>query len=280
MTAGFSLSAHQPTLTFQANAQRILALHFPHLPTDRISRKKWGLAWRLRNRPETSPIVCSGRHANTMRPTALDEAAEAINLKRNMGVAEACAIHPTIEVIEEDSAADLRFEGIAGLVRPLYAAGGARRQGWAVSRHHRLRPSLRRRKGAAPGYPVQALSMGIDVRGAITSPRPVLGGQPLRPGRRDRRGRDGTGRRPSSGRSTSLGRYGHSPHEDGAEVYWRPDGNSGRAADPPFRRKRAVAALTRCLNGRGADIAASACRQPLGRCRLMNRSRRKKRFSP
>jgi protein ImuB len=114
MTAGFFPSTSQSTLAFQANAQRILAMHFPHLPTDRISRKKWGLSWRSTGRPEAPPIVCSGRQNNAMRLTALDEAAEKIGLRKGQGVAEARAIYPKLDVIDEDIAADRRFlEGIA-----------------------------------------------------------------------------------------------------------------------------------------------------------------------
>jgi protein ImuB len=114
MTAGFFLSTSQSTLAFQANAQRILSLYFPHLPTDRIARKRWGLSWRSTGRPEAPPIVCSGRQNNAMRLTALDEAAEKLGLRKGQGVAEARAIHPSLDVIDEDIAADRRFlEGIA-----------------------------------------------------------------------------------------------------------------------------------------------------------------------
>ncbi len=44
-----------------------------------------------------------------MRLTALDEAAEAIGLKRDQGVAEARAICPGLDVVEEDKAADHRL---------------------------------------------------------------------------------------------------------------------------------------------------------------------------
>jgi protein ImuB len=114
MTVGFSLFSNQPTLAFQASSQRILALSFPHLPTDRIARKRWGLSWRSAGRPDAPPIVCSGRLNNAMRLTALDEAAEALNLRKNMGVAEARAIYPKLDVVEENLAADQRLlEGIA-----------------------------------------------------------------------------------------------------------------------------------------------------------------------
>ncbi|OBZ93744.1 DNA repair protein [Pararhizobium polonicum] len=49
-----------------------------------------------------------------MRLTALDEAAEALGLKKNQGVAEARAIYPTLEIVEEDVGADRRLlDGIA-----------------------------------------------------------------------------------------------------------------------------------------------------------------------
>jgi protein ImuB len=114
MTAVYSPSPNQPTLAFQTNAHRILALHFPHFPTDRIARKKWGLSWRSHGRPDAPPIVCSSRLNNTMRLTALDEAAEALSLRKNMGVAEARAIYPKLDVIEDDPVANRRFlEAIA-----------------------------------------------------------------------------------------------------------------------------------------------------------------------
>ncbi|WP_280752796.1 Y-family DNA polymerase [Rhizobium mongolense] len=92
----------------------MLSLSFPHLPTDRIARKRWGLSWRSAGRPDAPPIVCSGRLNNAMRLTALDEVAERIKLKKNQGVAEARAIYPLLDVIEEDLAADRRLlEGIA-----------------------------------------------------------------------------------------------------------------------------------------------------------------------
>ncbi|MFP3545038.1 DNA polymerase Y family protein [Rhizobium sp. SIMBA_035] len=54
-------------------------------------------------------MVCSGRSDNTMRLTALDEKAEKLGLRKGLGVAEARAIHPVIDVIEEDAAADRRL---------------------------------------------------------------------------------------------------------------------------------------------------------------------------
>jgi protein ImuB len=124
----------------------------------------------LRNRPETPPIVCSGRHANTMRLTALDEAAETINLKKSMGVAEARAIHPTIEVIEEDPAADLRFlEGIADWCdryTPLVALDGRDGLFLDITGCAHL---FGGEKALLKDILSRLFQMGIDVRGAITA---------------------------------------------------------------------------------------------------------------
>ncbi|WFS02910.1 Y-family DNA polymerase [Rhizobium tumorigenes] len=89
--------------------QRILALTFPRLSTDRIARKRWGLSWRTTGRPETPPLVCAGRVKNAMRLIALEAAAEGIGLKPGQGVAEARAICPDLDVVEEDDAADRRL---------------------------------------------------------------------------------------------------------------------------------------------------------------------------
>jgi len=97
--------------------QRILALWFPHLPTDRILRRRHGRSWR--SRPETpiadqsatrrTPLIVSRHENNTRRIAALDEQAEALGLKRGMGIADACAMHPGIEIAEADPAADRRL---------------------------------------------------------------------------------------------------------------------------------------------------------------------------
>lgn len=59
-------------------------------------------------RPEP-PLVISSREKNAQRIAALDEQAEALKLKRGMGVADARAMHPGIEVVETDPEADRRL---------------------------------------------------------------------------------------------------------------------------------------------------------------------------
>lgn len=58
--------------------------------------------------------MVSRREKNTQRIAALDEQAEALNLKRGMGIADARAMHPSLEVVEADPVAEKRLlEGLA-----------------------------------------------------------------------------------------------------------------------------------------------------------------------
>ncbi|APH74339.1 Y-family DNA polymerase [Aquibium oceanicum] len=58
--------------------------------------------------------MVSRREKNAQRIAALDEQAEALRLKRGMGIADARAMHPAIEIVEADPAADRRLlEGLA-----------------------------------------------------------------------------------------------------------------------------------------------------------------------
>ncbi|WP_280179103.1 DNA polymerase Y family protein [Rhizobium sp. 18055] len=124
----------------------------------------------MRDRPEAPPIVCSGRHANAMRLTALDETAEAINLRKSMGVAEARAIYPTIEVVEADPAADLRFlEGIADWCdryTPLVSLDGRDGLFLDITGCAHL---FGGEKALLKDILSRLFQMGLDVRGAIAS---------------------------------------------------------------------------------------------------------------
>jgi protein ImuB len=61
----------------------------------------------MTGRPEAHPpIICSGRRENAIRLTALDEMAERRGLKRGQGLAEARAMFPDLDAIDEDEAAD------------------------------------------------------------------------------------------------------------------------------------------------------------------------------
>nr|WP_244421437.1 DNA polymerase Y family protein [Mesorhizobium alhagi] len=70
-------------------------------------RKRLGRFWR--SGPKSSPLVISRQEKNSQCIAALDEQAEALRLKRGMGIADARAMYPSIEIIEAEPAADLRL---------------------------------------------------------------------------------------------------------------------------------------------------------------------------
>lgn len=94
--------------------QRLLSLWLPFLPTERILRQRFGRSWRSRMPPAAAPLAVSHREGNTQRIAALDARASALRLKAGMGVADARAMYPSIEVVEAEPEADRRLlEGIA-----------------------------------------------------------------------------------------------------------------------------------------------------------------------
>ena len=95
--------------TTHPGAQRIMALWFPHLPAERIMRQRLGRLWRSRVTNATPPLVFSRHESNTQYVAALDARAEALGLRTEIGIAEARAMHPSIEVIEADPQADARL---------------------------------------------------------------------------------------------------------------------------------------------------------------------------
>lgn len=97
------------TSHFRKEGQRILALWFPHLSAERILRQRLGRSWRSGPAKGRPPLVFSHRENNTQRVAALDEQAEALRLKRGMGIADARAMHPLLEVLEADPEADRRL---------------------------------------------------------------------------------------------------------------------------------------------------------------------------
>lgn len=99
------MSAFSKTEEGDASRRRIVALWFPYLAADRVLRKRWGRSWRSAN-PVRGPLIISHRESNTQRICALDEQAEALHLKRGMGIADARAMHPGIEIVEAEPDAD------------------------------------------------------------------------------------------------------------------------------------------------------------------------------
>jgi protein ImuB len=96
------------------DGQRILSLWFPYLPTEGIWRRRLGRAWRTAPAAHRPPLAVSRREKNAQRIAALDEQAEALKLRRGMGIADARAMYPALEVVEADHAAEERLlDGLA-----------------------------------------------------------------------------------------------------------------------------------------------------------------------
>ncbi len=74
-------------------SQRLLSLWLRRLPTDRIERL----------REVSAPLVIYGKRGNAELLTAVDDAAEALGLEPGMALAQARAMHPALEAIEEDA---------------------------------------------------------------------------------------------------------------------------------------------------------------------------------
>jgi protein ImuB len=97
------------TLFANKQHQRILALWFPRLPAERVLRQRFGRSWRSRMPATQPPLLFSSRENNTQRVAALDERAAALGLRCGLGIAEARAMHPSVEVIEAEPEADRRL---------------------------------------------------------------------------------------------------------------------------------------------------------------------------
>lgn len=67
-----------------------------------------GKSWNT-ERASAAPLVVSRREDNAQRIAALDEAAEQRKVRVGMGIAEARAMHPDLDVVEEDPEADRRL---------------------------------------------------------------------------------------------------------------------------------------------------------------------------
>jgi protein ImuB len=106
----------------------MLAVWFPYLGPERIWRQRLGRSWRSRGE-KRPPLVISHRDQNTQRIAALDEQAEALKLKPGLGIADARARYPAIDVVEAEPEADRRLlEALADWCdryTPLVAIDGA-----------------------------------------------------------------------------------------------------------------------------------------------------------
>ncbi|HEY1474907.1 MAG TPA: DNA polymerase Y family protein [Pseudolabrys sp.] len=77
-------------------SQRLLSLWLRRLSTDRI----------VRSREPSSPLVIYGKRGNAELIVAVDKMAERLGLHAGLALAQARAMHPALEAIEEDAEAD------------------------------------------------------------------------------------------------------------------------------------------------------------------------------
>jgi protein ImuB len=93
-----------------SSSQRILSLWLRRLSTDRIVR----LRERDDARRRSAPLVITGKRGNVEILTAVDDAAEQLSLFPGLALAQARAMHPGIDVVAENTDADLALlESIA-----------------------------------------------------------------------------------------------------------------------------------------------------------------------
>ena len=149
---------HAPSRRSKPPPQRILALWFPRLSSDRLHRQALGRSWRSGTHPDR-PLAVIAKVKNAMRLIALDETAERVGLNRGQALTDARAMDPALDAVEEDGNADARLLATiadwAERYTPLVAlAGGdgltlaitpvppsptppAPRRPWPVSANHR-----------------------------------------------------------------------------------------------------------------------------------------------
>jgi protein ImuB len=82
-------------------SRRYLALWLPRLPTDRLARRSPAL--------DDAPRVVVTLVKSALRLCAMNDAASALGLKAGQSLADARAMHPAIEVEQDDPQADLAF---------------------------------------------------------------------------------------------------------------------------------------------------------------------------
>jgi protein ImuB len=81
-------------------SQRMLSLWLRRLSTDRIAKSN------QKSREVISPVVVYGKRGNAELIVAVDETAERLGLHTGLALAQARAMHPGLDAIEEDAAAD------------------------------------------------------------------------------------------------------------------------------------------------------------------------------
>jgi protein ImuB len=115
-------------------SRRYLSVDLPLLPTDRILRQRLGRSWRSAcdaAPPEAvpAPLAVIAKVRNALRIVALDEAGAHLGLTRGQPLADARAMIPTLDVVDDDPAADhALLESVADWAErytPLVALAGS-----------------------------------------------------------------------------------------------------------------------------------------------------------
>lgn len=83
-----------------SSSQRIVSLWLRRLSTDRIARQR---------SPDPRPLVVAGKRGNAEAVVALDAVAERRGLRLPIALAQARAMHPDLNVVPEDAAADAQL---------------------------------------------------------------------------------------------------------------------------------------------------------------------------
>lgn len=103
--------------------RRLLALFLPYLSTDRLHRQSKGKSWRSHGGSPTNvsparksaaanasaaepPLAVIAKVQNALRLVAVDETAIRLGLARNLALADARAMVPSLEAVDDEPAAD------------------------------------------------------------------------------------------------------------------------------------------------------------------------------
>lgn len=94
------------------SSRRILALHLPLLPTDRLHRRAKGASWRSSGGPaDEAPLAVYARAGNAFRLEACDARAAAAGLFVHQPLAEARARVPSLALVDRDPAGEAETLG-------------------------------------------------------------------------------------------------------------------------------------------------------------------------
>jgi protein ImuB len=83
-----------------------MSIALPHLPTDRMARRKWGRSWRSSGRPDAPPLAALARIKNAVRLVAIDGTGHKAGLRTGQTLSDARALIPDLDSFDHDPEAD------------------------------------------------------------------------------------------------------------------------------------------------------------------------------